>query len=74
MEALIPGRGRHAVYSALALFDTQWMAAQADGILEATPQLGDQLINVIKARFPPEMREPVIEKLRTLMAGKPGPN
>jgi hypothetical protein len=66
-DALAPGKGRHALFAALASNDAAWVAAHAEDMVRANPTLVANLIKIIRARFPPGVpKGPVLEKLRAL--------
>jgi hypothetical protein len=67
-DALAPSKGRESVYTALARGDAPWVAEHAEEIYRATPGLGRDLIDIIRACFPPEVAaKPVVERLRNLL-------
>jgi hypothetical protein len=67
-EALAPGKGKEAVYTALAQFDPEWLSEHAEEVLRATPALGKDLILIVTACFPVKVpKKPVIDRLRALL-------
>lgn len=63
-DALAPGKGSMAVYSALAGGDPEWVAEHAEDIARANPTTVDALANAIRSHFPDHLPdEPVIARL-----------
>jgi len=63
-DALAPGKGRAALYAALASGDATWVAEHAESIARATPARVDELIKMIKYRFPRHVAaKPVCDRL-----------
>lgn len=63
-EALAPGKGRPALYAALASGDAEWVAEHAEEIARATPARVDDLIAMCRHRFPRHVPSgPVCERL-----------
>jgi hypothetical protein len=74
-EAVAPGRGRNSLYSAIAREDAEWVGEHIEEIFKATPALGQELTNIVRARFPENVpSKPVVDKLRALVAKSVGPN
>jgi hypothetical protein len=71
IEALAPGRGRSALYAALASADPTWLAEHAEEIARATPAMIGELVTIVRYRFPPGVpARPVLERLKALQATK----
>lgn len=63
-SALTPGRGAVALYGALAANDAEWVASHALEIARATPDRIEDLIKMVKYRFPRSVpSRPVIDLL-----------
>jgi len=63
-EALRPGTGGAALYGALAAGDAEWVAAHALDIASATPERIEDLIKMVRYRFPRSVpSKPVIDLL-----------
>lgn len=63
-SALTPGRGAVALYGALAANDAEWVASHALEIARATPERIEELIKMVKFRFPRSVpSKPVIDLL-----------
>lgn len=48
-EVMTPGKGRRSLYRFLAACDPQWLAANAEAILRATPAMGSQLLDSFRS-------------------------
>ncbi len=63
-EAIAPGKGRPALYAALASGDAEWVAEHAEEIARATPARVDDLITMCRYRFPRHVpSKPVCDRL-----------
>lgn len=63
-EAIAPGKGRLALYAALASGDAEWVAEHAEEIARATPTRVDDLIAMCRHRFPRHVpSKPVTDRL-----------
>lgn len=63
-EAIAPGKGRLALYAALASGDAEWVAEHAEEIARATPTRVDDLIAMCRYRFPRNVPfKPVCDRL-----------
>jgi hypothetical protein len=68
-EALAPGRGRGALYTALAAGDPEWLAEHVEEIARANPEQVKALTLSIRSIMKRDKAKPLLEKLDAL-AGK----